>query len=254
MVRGTLALLVVAVFFPLLDLWQRVVVAGLVKLFPNRRERLLGAWIRAMARATWYGVAGGIGGAHLPDLPRIPAGPGILVLMNHQSLLDIPLVVLAVEEGYPLIVTRRRYARRIPLVSFMLRLYDFPLVDPGRMRTAQLEVLAEAAASAERPTVIYPEGGRTRDGEIRPFKRGGLRAILCKRSWKVYLLVNDGFWNCARITEFIHGVSGIQGKSTCAGPFQFTGDEENVDDFIARMQEQMRQQLDEIRGDGAASG
>lgn len=254
MIRGMLTLLVVAVFFPLMDLWQRLVLAGIVKLLPNRRERLLGAWIRWLARAGWYGIVGGVGGAKLPDLPRLPSGPGILVLMNHQSLLDIPFVVLAIEDGYPLIVTRRRYARRIPLVSFMLRLYDFPLVEPGWARPEQLEALAEAAGRAERPTVIYPEGGRTRDGEIRPFKRAGLRAILSRRTWRVYLLVNDGFWKCARIADFIRGVSGIRGKATCTGPFQFSNDGENVDDFIARMQELMRQQLDEMRGEGAASG
>ena len=55
-------------------------------------------------------------------------------LMNHQSLFDIPLVVQSVVRGYPRIVTRQRYSRSIPLISHMVKLYQYPVVAPSANR------------------------------------------------------------------------------------------------------------------------
>jgi 1-acyl-sn-glycerol-3-phosphate acyltransferase len=237
-----------AATFPVLDLIQRVVVAGLIRLRPRWRDRILSAWIRGLARWCLYGLVGRIAGARLPRLPAIPSDPGVLLLMNHQSLIDIPMAVLSIADRHPQIVTRRRYASHIPVVSHMLRLYDFPLVDPGSIRSEGLEVLADRVARADRPTVIFPEGGRTRDGEIRPFRRAGLATMLPKRTWNVYVLVIDGFWKCARLTEFIEGVGHIRGDARWAGPFQYSGGEEGTGEFIDRMRDLMREQLAEMRG------
>lgn len=233
------------------DLIQRTVIVAGVKLVPGARDRILGVWQKGMA----YMVLGSvrvIGGAHVGSLPSIPARSDILILMNHQSLLDIPLVVASLEDLYPRIVTRSRYARGKPLISHMIRLYQYPLVDPKATMPGHLEGLREAARQGATPMVIYPEGTRTRDGEIGRFKRRGLEAILAARQWEVYVVVADGFWKAAKLEDFVAGVGSIEGKVRCLGPFTSPEPDLPKEPFIEEVRERMVRELADMRDPGTA--
>lgn len=247
--RGTLTLALLAFVLVMSDLLQRTVIAVLVRLFPRRRHGILAWWQQLMASAVLVPVRH-IGGAHTGEIPKIPDRPGVLVLMNHQSLLDIPLVVSAVRPGYPRIVTRERYASGKPLISHMIRLYQYPTVNPRATVRADLEALAEAARECPVPLVIYPEGTRTRDGKVGRFKRTGLRTILPARDWEIWMMTVDGYWECARLTDFRASVSTIRGKIRLDGPIPGPGagaDPAEVDAFIDEMQERMRGFLADLR-------
>ena len=97
--RGLLALLSVCLSFAVCDVLQRIIVSPWVKLFPSSRIPVLGRWINAMAVVVTLPLRK-IGSASIQFPPRIvPCAPGILILMNHQSVLDIPLAVKTVEGG-----------------------------------------------------------------------------------------------------------------------------------------------------------
>ncbi|MGD2069588.1 MAG: lysophospholipid acyltransferase family protein [Gemmatimonadota bacterium] len=245
--RGYLTVGLVGMVLVFLDLTQRTVLTALVKLMPGRRDRVLGTWQRRIAHLV-LGIVRLVGGARIAPLPEIPGRPGVLVLMNHQSLLDIPLLVASLDDLYPRIVTRARYASGKPLISHMVRLYQYPVVDPRATARDHLLGIEEAARTSQVPLAIYPEGTRTRDGEIGRFKRGGLGRILGARSWDVYLLVADGFWQAARLDEFLASVSSIQGNVTCLGPFPSPAPGEPVDDFVAEMRSHMTSALSGMRG------
>lgn len=188
-----------------------------------------------------------LGGARLGPRPRIPSRPGVLVIMNHQSLLDIPLVVGAMEGGFPRIVTRRRYTRGIPLISHMTRLYQYPVVDPKATVRGHLQGLREAARNGDAPLVIFPEGTRTRTGELTPWKRSGLRTILEAREWEVYVVVADGLWRSRSLSEFLDDVSRTDIRMTCVGPFHSRARDEDPDAFIDRMSGRMAELLAALR-------
>jgi 1-acyl-sn-glycerol-3-phosphate acyltransferase len=247
--RGALSLFTVAILFLVTDLIQRIIVAGMVRLRPGSRDQILCGWMRLLARLSLRTAVQAIGGARIETIPVLEGRPGTLILMNHQSLLDIPLAALAVRDRAPLIVTRRRYARGIPLVSHMLRLYDMPLVDPGSRTRDQFDRLVEVARTAERPLLLFPEGHRTRDGEIRPFKKGGLEAILAQRSWQTYLFVADGFWRCGRLADYVARIGSVRGKMRCLGPFTFDAATESAADFSERMRTEMVEGLAALRAE-----
>jgi 1-acyl-sn-glycerol-3-phosphate acyltransferase len=230
----------------LADPFQRVVIAGLVRLLPARRLAILSWWERRLAHFV-IGSTKLLGGAHVPAPPEIPGREGVLVLMNHQSLLDIPLVVAAMKPLHPRIVTRARYARGKPLISHMTRLYQYPVVDPRANARRQIEAIADSARTSPVPMMIFPEGTRTRDGEIGPWREGGLRGILGARRWSVYILVADGYWRSARLVDFIAKVSHIDGRAIVLGPF--VGPEPGADPerFIAEMRERMVEGLAALR-------
>jgi len=238
----------------LCDLVQRLLIGPLVWLMPSSRKRVLGAWMQAMAWLTSRPMVF-LGGASIAVPPQVPFEPGVLIIMNHQSLLDIPMVCSSVRGGYPLIVTRKRYRHWIPLISHMIRLYQYPVVDPTANRQDALRMtddLSEAARTAEVPVAIFPEGTRTRDGDIGRFKKAALRRILQARAWKVYILVGDGFWKYAKFKDFLRGISEMNGEVEFVSMLEWNDPAADPNPFIEEIRTQMVARLARMRGDSIA--
>lgn len=245
-IRGNLALTVAGLCLLVGDVVQRTVVAGAAAMVPSKRHRIFTAWQQLLAR-TMLGTAGFVGGARFEKVPSIPNRPGVLVLMNHQSLMDIPMAVQAIENGYPRIVTRVRYASGKPLISHMVRLYQYPTVDPKAMKRKDLEAFQKAAAESPVPLVIFPEGTRTRDGKLGRFKRTGLRLLLRARQWEVWTITVDGWWRAAKLKDFVANISDVQGRIRVEGPFTSPEPHDDPDPFIRRMEEHMATHLELLR-------
>ena len=254
--RGYVALAIVCLGLLLSDIVQRFLITPWVKLRPSRRVPVLTAWINFMARLVTRPFVR-VGAAHIPVPGRVvPAEPGVLIVMNHQSLFDIPLVVQAVDGGYPRIVTRKRYGRWIPLISQMTRLYQYPLVDPSAnpasMRQTYRE-LRDMARGAELPVAIFPEGSRSRDGSLGRFRTKGLSLLLRARPWKVYVLVGDGFWKHPRFADFLKGISGIRGSFALAGVLEWDDPRADPEPFIAEVRRLMESELERLRSEPQAA-
>jgi len=247
--RGCLALFVICFVLLAADAVQRLFIEPWVYLAPARRIPTLAKWQHLLAHVVLRPLEK-IGGASIPALPEIPGEPGVLVLMNHQSLLDIPLVCGAIDGAYPIIVTRKRYLRWIPLISHMVRLYQYPVVDPRanpKETRRSLAEIAEVARTAEVPLAIFPEGTRTKDGEIGNFKTSGLKTILSARPWKVYVLVADGFWQHAKFKDFLAGMGRIDGHIELTGPLTWDDPEADPGDFIRKVRHEMVDRLARMR-------
>lgn len=241
-----MTLSVAGLFLSVADIAQRVFVVGLIRLRPASRDRILTRWQSFIARAT-LNLLRYVGGATFGTLPTLPGRGGILILMNHQSILDIPLVHAIVRGAFSRIVTHRRYARGIPLVSHMTRLYEYPFVDAKSTSRSHAALLKRFAAETKEPLVLFPEGHRTRDGEIRPFKRLGLSQILSARKWEVYVVVVDGLWQGPRLEDFVDTIPSVRARLECLGPFESPDPNADLGPFIQEMQVLMRDKLAEMR-------
>lgn len=249
LIRGYLALIVVFGGLLLSDLVLRLVVVPWVHLRPSSRERVLAGFIRSMAWLVTRPVEV-LSGASIEGPPEIPAEPGTLILMNHQSLFDIPLVVKAVTGGYPVIVTRRRYARWIPLISLITRVYQYPIVDPSANTSdarQMLKTLRKVARETDMPLTIFPEGHRSRDGEIGPFAPKGMSLILKARPWTVHVMVADGYWQHGKLKQMLGGMGDMRGRIRYVGRFEWTDPRGDVDAFAEEMRGHMVETLAEMR-------
>ncbi len=243
---GVIAFLLVGIIFIVLDILSWFTVVPAAALFPRWKEPMLRAWVRLPRDlALLVPMAAG---ARIRIDARIPCTGGILIVMNHQSLIDIPLIARCVPDGYPRMVAHHRYGRGIPLVSHMLSMYSHILVYPGRTSRAELDRLGEIARTSTHPIVIFPEGHRSRDGEILPFKRSGLEAFLSARDWNVYVVVVDGLWKSGRPGDFMRTISAVRGEVEAVGPIAYDGrGRETHVEFIDRLRAVMCDKLAEMR-------
>jgi 1-acyl-sn-glycerol-3-phosphate acyltransferase len=231
---------------------QRLVILPLLKLVPRSSLRIRRAWLRLHAIIT-TGLARVLGGMRLDVRGAIPP-ESVVVIMNHQSVMDIPVGVLLIPGPYPIIPTRDRYSRGVPGIATLVRLLRYPVVTQKRenLRT-ELPAIAEAAdatARGDNSMLIFAEGHRTRDGQIGPFMRTGLRLVLERAKRPVYCIVADGLWHARTTFDAATGFAGATCTVHILGPF--TPPSANVDDFIEGVRDRMVAELDAIRAARAA--
>jgi 1-acyl-sn-glycerol-3-phosphate acyltransferase len=247
--RGIFALVILLLGLLVLDVIQRVVIAPWAWIRPSRRTAVLTEWVQLLARFL-TSVPRVVGGASFQVPLKIPCEPGVLILMNHQSVFDLPLAVMAVDHGYPLVVTRQRYQRWIPLISHLIGLYQHPVVNPvaraGTLR-GMIKNLRTTARTTDLPLLVFPEGTRTKDGEIAPLKVKGLELILRARPWKVYVLVVDGLWRWAKVKDLVSGMSKIRGRVELAGTLEWSEPKGDAEAFATEVRNLMIERLATMR-------
>lgn len=246
--RSALAFLLIIPLFVVTGAFQRFVLWPFVFLRPQRRKPVMCWFMHFMARSVLVTMR--LGGARITEIGHVPTAQPLLILMNHQSLLDIPTAVALSRPNVPLIVTRKLYGRFIPMVSPMLRIQRYPLVDPLKNPRGAVAIIKQAARAQEHGILFYPEGHRGRGGEIGPFQTAGIRVVLKERRAPVYLIVTDGFWVCRDAKDFFFGIHRIDGRSEVLGPFEPPARDAEVPAFVERMRETMVAKLEAMRGRG----
>lgn len=138
--------------------------SGQERLTPGYR-RIMGI-LRAWSALLWpLRVEGS---EHLPDVG------GGLIVANHSSVYDITGIALGALPRHASFVARRslsdsRFLERV------LETSEAILIEPGASDRAALRLMVERLR-AGRLVAIFPEGTRSRDGALHPFKGGALLA------------------------------------------------------------------------------
>jgi 1-acyl-sn-glycerol-3-phosphate acyltransferase len=98
-----------------------------------------------------------------------PAAGGGLVCSNHQSMFDPPLVGLTCPRRMNYLARDTLF--RVPLLAPLIRFLDaIPIDREGGGLAGLKETLRRL--KAQELVLIFPEGTRTRDGEVAPLKPG----------------------------------------------------------------------------------
>jgi 1-acyl-sn-glycerol-3-phosphate acyltransferase len=225
-------------------LYLRLFVYPAVWLRPGRRAALVSAYMRGMS----HGILGllRLGGARFRREGAVPTEGAVVVLMNHQSLIDIPTAVLMSRPYVPWFVTRKRYQYGMPAVSPTVRLLRCPVIEPGDRKQA-LAVMRAAAREQTHGLLIFPEGHRTKDGDVQAFKTAGVLLVLRERRTPVYLLVTDGFWQARRLVDFVLGVGRVRGHTEVLGPFAPPASDDDLPGFVEELRQRMIAHLAHMR-------
>lgn len=110
---------------------------------------------------------------------HIVPGEAYVVMSNHQSHYDIPVLFEALD--LPLRMVAKTEIFRIPFMAGAMRAAGFVEVD-RKNRASAIQTLATAHERLAGPVSIWiaPEGTRSKTGRMGPFKKGGFH--LARRS------------------------------------------------------------------------
>lgn len=114
---------------------------------------------------------------HVTGFENVPYTGGVLFVANHQSNFDIPILIGHVPRDKGFIA--KLELLKVPTFSRWMKYLGCIFIDrkdPRQSLTA-INVAAERLKKGH-SLVIFPEGTRSADGTVGPFKAGGLRLAI----------------------------------------------------------------------------
>jgi 1-acyl-sn-glycerol-3-phosphate acyltransferase len=135
-------------------------------------DSLLRRWSWALLRLTGMAV-----NVHNPHEVDLLDGRRYMLMCNHSSLYDIPLSFVALPGSIRMLTKKELF--RIPLFGTGLRAGEFVSIDRSNLTTAMAD-LENARKKMESGIVLWvaPEGTRSKDGRLQPFKKGAIRLAI----------------------------------------------------------------------------
>ncbi len=131
----------------------------------------------------------------------LPKDKPLLIISNHQSMFDIPIIGYLLDEHHPKYVTKRELASGIPSISFNIRHGGSAIIDRKDSKQAliALKEFGEYLEKTNHAGCIFAEGTRSRTGEMKPFKPQGLLMLLRSAPSAVIVPVAiEGAWEMMR--------------------------------------------------------
>lgn len=182
---------------------------------------------------------------HVEGLKNIRKGKPYVIIANHQSMLDILVLLAAVPLDFRFIAKQELFS--LPFVGWHMTFADYiPIVRnaPSSRRKAILE--AEKRLRKGASLLIFPEGTRSPDGVMRPFKLGAVK-IAQKLGIELLPVVIDGTglalpknsWRAAKTQNFIVSI----GK-----PTSLQGVNDKLDEVRGQIWKEMDGRLARFRG------
>ena len=156
----------------LVTLW--VPLMGVVWMFDDAPQRLrTGRWFRRLGRLLarlnpWR--------IHISGQEHIDRNQVYVIVSNHQSLADIPLIAhLKLDMKW----LAKAELFRVPLVGWMLQMAgDVPVQRSAPQQSARALLRCAKHLRQRCSVVFFPEGARSVDGEVRPFNEGAFQLAI----------------------------------------------------------------------------
>jgi 1-acyl-sn-glycerol-3-phosphate acyltransferase len=111
---------------------------------------------------------------------KVPEDRPVVIISNHQSMFDIPPIVLGFRNCYPKFISKESLAKNLPSISYNLRHGKSALIDRSKGSAAIKEIfmLGRLIEKTKTAACIFPEGTRSKTGKVRTFKVAGVNALL----------------------------------------------------------------------------
>ncbi|MCY1141063.1 lysophospholipid acyltransferase family protein [Actinoplanes sp. Pm04-4] len=144
------------------------VVVWLVTLPFDRRRVVLHLY--SSAWASFYVYVNPLWRLRISGRDRLPWHGAAVLVANHASLVDI-LVLFALFRPFKWVSKQEIF--KVPLIGWNMRLNDYvPLVRGSGASVRRMMEHCDRLLAAGSPVMIFPEGRRTTDGSLQPFKNG----------------------------------------------------------------------------------
>jgi len=132
---------------------------------------------------------------------NLPIGRPIVFISNHQSLCDIPPLIYYLRKYHAKFISKIELTKGIPSISYNLKYGGGANIDRNdpRQSFAEIAKLGSRMKENKWSAVIFPEGTRSKDGQVKPFQAGGIATILkkCPDALLVPIAINNS-WKMVR--------------------------------------------------------
>ena len=180
-----------------------------------------------------------------------------LIVSNHQSILDIPLMAYCFPENNVRFTAKHTLFHHVPLVSQVLRMQRHARIDrTGKFSKTmkELERLARESAAGLSP-VIFPEGTRSRSGELGIFHAGAIRKIETITPLPILGVALDGGYKISKMRELLGSLRGKRYRLKALSVYPPPGSKADIERVIFQIREEIDDQLaiwrsGELHGDG----
>jgi 1-acyl-sn-glycerol-3-phosphate acyltransferase len=110
-------------------------------------------------------------------LALAPAGESFVLMSNHQSLYDVPVVYQALRRRIRMVAKKELF--RVPVWGRAMQRAGFISLDRSDRDRSRQTLLASADVLLAGTSIwIAPEGTRSKSGELGPFRKGGFHLAL----------------------------------------------------------------------------
>lgn len=178
-----------------------------IRLFFPRSKRDAAIHHQAILGSRWILYWGRkLIGLHIHVEPGASQLPRQFVLVaNHQSLLDIMVILANFPDHQVRFVAKRELGSFIPGASRVLRYGGHALInrhDNLRETTRVLKNFGKQSGPRGWCPVIFPEGTRSRDGVLKEFQQGAYRFVQEPLMLPTVVTCLDGGWKYSHVTDF----------------------------------------------------
>ena len=163
-------------FFFMLCFYE--LVARIYLLLPGSNIEKISRSLNSTAMNSIRLLGGSVKTSGLRPLEKRPGG--YIVVSNHQSIFDICLLYTSFYRAAPRFIAKKQLAASVPAVATILRNDGSALIDRSSPDQALSEIkrFASFISAQGVAAVIFPEGTRSRDGKMKPFKKRGFLTLL----------------------------------------------------------------------------
>lgn len=175
---------------------------------------------------------------------QVEPQPGVptIIMCNHSSLYDIPISFKAFPK-HSIRMLAKKELSRIPIMGKGMTAAEFPFID-RKKRNQAVRDLEEVVRLLESGIVMWiaPEGTRSKDGKLAPFKKGAFITAINAKATIIPIAINGAFDILpARTTQFnINQVAEINiGKPVDASQYTF----ETRDELIQLVYQEIKGML-----------
>jgi 1-acyl-sn-glycerol-3-phosphate acyltransferase len=132
---------------------------------------------------------------------ELPADTPLIVVANHQSMYDIPMLGWVFRNHHPKYVAKIELSKGLPSISYNLRHGGSVLIDRSDARSSMraIRTFGKQVEAHRYAACIFPEGTRARDGVMKEFNPAGLTMLMrAAPSATIVPVAIDGSWELMR--------------------------------------------------------
>lgn len=173
-----------------------------------------------------------------------------LVISNHQSLFDIPVYMTFFPEHNVRFVAKDTLSRHIPLVSEMLRAHEhcmIPRTGGAGKAMKTIEDFGKRVIERKQIPILFPEGTRSKDGDLRTFYSAGFRKLIETTKLPVVVCALDNGYKINDLKHIFENISRIDYKCKVLKVFPCPESKEEQVKLLEESKNLIQAQLDEWR-------